>query len=1234
MKNIFEKTYFYNKIVDKSQLKYLITWAFRNYGIARAANMADKLKDLGFHYATKAGISLSIEDLRIPPTKQNLLNSTHQTIKDVDIKYRRGEITIVERFQKVIDTWNYASETLKKQVVHYFKNTDPLNSIYMMAFSGARANISQVRQLVGMRGLMADPQGQIIDLPISSNFREGLTVTDYFISSYGARKGLVDTALRTADSGYLTRRLVDVAQDVIVQEYDCKTSKGILIEPMIDRQKTLIDFDQALLGRVLAEDVRHPVSNDLLAKFGQSIDPNLAQVIIKSGLRKILVRSPLTCDSIKSVCQLCYGWNLAHGKMVDLGEAIGIIAAQSIGEPGTQLTMRTFHTGGVFTGELTQNLISPINGRIYYDSNMLSSHTRTKHGDWAMLVNADSRVTIFNKDQKIDFDIPKESLILLSDKSKIEKGQILAEYPISNRSITERAQKALIADFSGSVYLTDSQAYHRFNSSSNSINSSDGKIAWILAGQVYDLPNDARLEVDNHQILLENHLLARTEIVANYTGRLHFVPSKNKSFSKILLITASKLFTNVKLIPSYSNNYRYNVIQVANKDNFFLKINPYKKISNNQIIADLISSVYKTKTGGIIKYLDISLQKNHDICDQEDQQDSYHIRGSGYILWIPEETHEINKDASLLLVSHGQFVEAGTEIIKNIFVNNSGVLEIIQRDGIIREIVVKPGYLYPMNEMNLSQDYTKSRGFLRPGETMMSKFTTEKLIYWESFQVNNEFFLLIRPVIIYSVPPKIISLDFSNDSFGLDMIDIVLVRKTYFRDGERIKSVFGVNLITTHLVLKLKNDALYLNCSMYFEPSSSGASSYLVKFIVADLITIKELNLPNVKDIYSKTIFLIQDNQIVQKNSTIAQIDIFSAIEGQIAYIDNVSSINRRILVITPSNTRIISIDNSQSIFVKINDWIYEGDLIATNVTSYYSGQVISVRDNQITLRIGQPYLISPGSFLHVGHQALVQRGENIATLIFERIKTGDIVQGLPRIEEILEARKKSDNSFNPHDILDNRFRFYLNQGLNIYDSTRLSFLDIQLLLVKEVQLVYQSQGVDISDKHIEVIVRQMTSKIKIEAGGETDYLPGEIVELQKVQSVNQSLVLINKIQATYRPILLGITKASLNTDSFISAASFQETTKVLTDAAISGKLDWLKGLKENVIIGRLIPAGTGFNVHTGSKLFDNNINYENSNFNVSSQDIISDIDHDIPFEDIIVDDRMIHDYNLNSDNN
>nr|QJH88283.1 RNA polymerase beta'' subunit [Pterocladia lucida] len=1207
---------FSNKIIDKSQLKRLIIWAFRNYGIARAANMADRLKDLGFHYATKAGISLSLEDLRIPPTKQKLLDQTINSIKETDHLYKRGQITIVERFQRVIDTWNNASEDLKQEVIKYFKDTDPLNSIYMMAFSGARANISQVRQLVGMRGLMADPQGQIIDLPISSNFREGLTITDYFISSYGARKGLVDTALRTADSGYLTRRLVDVAQDIIVRDLDCKTTNGILIEDMIDSGKICISLDQALLGRILAEDIYCPISGNLIASCGQELNPVLVDYIINFSIKKVLVKSPLTCQAYRSVCQSCYGWNLAHGKIVDLGEAVGIIAAQSIGEPGTQLTMRTFHTGGVFTGQLAETIISPKDALIEYPENCQLSAARTRHGNHAIVVDSDCQLKLFSSDHNI-FLIPltKGTLIFVENKSYVKEGDPIAQYPSGNRLITERAQKAIFADFSGIVHLTNLEL-EKIKDKENYLTSAQTSgIIWILSGKVYDVPQHAQLMISCGQVVRENDLIARTRIVSRYDGLVRLKNTFNSNVNQqIPVITSSKTLMNAKVRLDKQNNSRY-IFQTDKNEKFILRISSNEKIINHQIIADLSSDLYITKTGGIIKYLDLSIIK-----DKNNNKDYYNVFGSGYILWIAEETHEVNKDISLLLVKHGDFIEAGTEIIKNVFASNSGVLEIRHKDGIVREIIIKPGKIYNITLEEIQPPLKKNRGFLRPGEVLINTIKVDKLTYWESIESQNHYSILVRPVSVYSIPNRNIAFQVSDDSFATDIFNLELLRKTPFKDGERVKSVAGVNLISTHLVANIKDEVSSLDCFVELKKDINCKDSFLLNFLTVDFLNFKDVDSSDYQDLHITTRLLIENNQYVTSGSVIAQTEIFCPNESSIISIQNSPSSENRVLMMSQLDTRIFAIDNYQSIKVRINDWVYAGDEIATDVITSNSGKIISIRDNQIKMQIGQPYLISDGSLIHVNHNSLVQRGENIATLIFERAKIGDIIQGLPRIEEILEARKKSDNSLNPHFILESKFRVFLNQGLSLNDATRLSLLEVQLSLVKEVQLVYQAQGVDIADKHIEIIVKQMTSKVKIENSGATGYLPGEMVELQQIESVNRSLSVLNKEPASYYPVLLGITKASLNTESFISAASFQETTKVLTEAAISGKLDWLRGLKENVIIGRLIPAGTGFNIYNNPLVKDSS--YLSSHRLNSQKNNYSMVSSETDFEDIILDDR------------
>ncbi|HHW54492.1 MAG: DNA-directed RNA polymerase subunit beta' [bacterium] len=341
------------RIADKKILGDLIAQCYRTYGVARTAKLIDDIKALGFRYATQAGITISIADIKIPQAKADILREAEDEVALLEKQYRRGLITNEEHYQQVIDVWNKATEEVTEALK---KEMDHTNPVYMMAISGARGNIQQIRQLAGMRGLMADPSGRIIDLPIKANFREGLTVLEYFISTHGARKGLADTALRTADSGYLTRRLVDVAQDVIVREEDCGTTQGVVVKAMKDGQEIIQELAERIVGRIACEDIRHPETGDILVEAGQEIREEDADAIEAAGIEAVKIRSVFTCRSRHGICARCYGRNLATGKMVDVGEAIGIIAAQSIGEPGTQLTMRTFHTGGVAGEDITQGL--------------------------------------------------------------------------------------------------------------------------------------------------------------------------------------------------------------------------------------------------------------------------------------------------------------------------------------------------------------------------------------------------------------------------------------------------------------------------------------------------------------------------------------------------------------------------------------------------------------------------------------------------------------------------------------------------------------------------------------------------------------------------------------------------------------------------------------------------------------------------------------------------------------
>jgi DNA-directed RNA polymerase subunit beta' len=344
---------FKNQTFDRKTLRALVSECFRLYGSEVTARVVNEIKRVGFAFATRAGITISAFDIQTPKEKAALIGKAEKEVEEVDSQYKRGLITEDERYSKTVELWTRATDQVTAATMRSF---DRFSSVYMMAESGAKGNVQQIRQLAGMRGLMADPTGRIIDLPIKANFSEGLAVLEYFISTHGARKGLADTALRTADSGYLTRRLVDVAQDVIVRTEDCGTTSGIVVSDISQERAITEPLIERIAGRVTAQDVVDPQSGEILVKAGQEITDPVAERIIQQGIRQVRVRSVLTCQAKEGVCRQCYGRNLASGKVVEIGEAVGVIAAQSIGEPGTQLTMRTFHTGGVAGTDITQGL--------------------------------------------------------------------------------------------------------------------------------------------------------------------------------------------------------------------------------------------------------------------------------------------------------------------------------------------------------------------------------------------------------------------------------------------------------------------------------------------------------------------------------------------------------------------------------------------------------------------------------------------------------------------------------------------------------------------------------------------------------------------------------------------------------------------------------------------------------------------------------------------------------------
>jgi DNA-directed RNA polymerase subunit beta' len=755
---------FVNDTMEKSKLSKVIAECYKKFGHDHVVNLLDELKRLGFEQATLAGISIAVDDLVIPKEKVTCINKAKQDVKGVEEQYRKGLITVGERYNKIIDIWTHATDRVSDLI---FEELDPFNSIFMMAHSGARGSKQQIRQLAGMRGLMAKPSGEIIETPIIANFREGLTVLEYFISSHGARKGLADTALKTADAGYLTRRLVDVAQDVIISEEDCGTLNGILISAIIEGDDVVVSLKERIIGRVALDNIVDIITDTTVVEAGQEISEEMADKIEQAGIEKIRIRSVLTCESKRGVCVRCYGRNLATGKIVELGEAVGIIAAQSIGEPGTQLTMRTFHIGGTASRIIEQSFI-------------------------------ESRFAGMLKYQNLKI-------------VEIAEG---AEWIVLNRN--------------GQVSIVDESGRE-----------------------------------------LEKHVVPQGAILKVADGK------------------------KVK------------------KGEAFVKWDPY-------------TSPILTELGGNVKYEDIK----------------------------EEITMREELDIST---------------------------------GLVNKVIME------------------SKGDLHPQLLILNK---DKEV-----------------LAIYPVPQ------------GAHIV---------VDDGEAIKA--GDVLAKTPRVITKTKDI-------------TGG-------------------LPRVAELFEAR--RPKDPAIISEIDGL--IEFGEAKKGQ-----------RRVIVKSSTGMK-------------------------------------------------KEYLIPHGKHLNV------YKGDRVIS--GEQLVDGPIV-----LQDILRVSGEKK---------------------------------LQEYLVNEVQEVYRLQGVKINDKHIEVIVRQMLKKVKIEDSGDTEFLVGQQVDKVKFREENQRVHKKKDKPASATPLLLGITKASLSTESFISAASFQETTRVLTDAAASGKKDLLLGLKENVIMGHLIPAGTGFKSHRNIALVHN----------------------------------------------
>jgi DNA-directed RNA polymerase subunit beta' len=773
-----------NRVMDKKSISRLINGAYRSVGLKDTVVFADRLMYTGFAYATRAGVSIGVDDMEVPPEKRQILEQAEITVKEIESQYASGLVTNGERYNKVVDVWSTTNEQVAKAMMDRL-GTDlvqdiegkevrqqSFNSIYMMADSGARGSAAQIRQLAGMRGLMAKPDGSIIETPITANFREGLDVLQYFISTHGARKGLADTALKTANSGYLTRRLVDVAQDLVVTEEDCGTEGGLVITPLIEGGDVVEPLRERVLGRTAAVDLVRPSTDELVAAGGALLDETLVDRLEELGIDEVKVRSPITCETRYGVCASCYGRDLARGHRVNIGEAVGVVAAQSIGEPGTQLTMRTFHIGGA----------------------------------------ASRAAAVSNVQIKAAGSIRLHNIKL----------------------VTNSAGKYVAVSRSGEIAVQDEHGRER---------------------ERYKVPYGA-------------------------------------------------------------------VIDVGEAD----------KVNGGQFVANWDPHTHPiiTEVAGRIAFKDV-------------------IEGVS----VEQHTDEVTGLTSIV------------------------VLEPKQRSAAAKD--------------------------MRPTVRLLD--AEGKELHLAGTQIPAQ----------YPLPPGA----------------VITVR-----DGAEV----GVGDVLARL------------------PQESSKTRDITGGLprVADLFEARKPKEPAVLAEVSGTVSFGKDTKGKQR------------------------------LIITDAD--------------------------------------------------GEQY------------ETLIPKWRHVTVFEGEHVEKGEVIV---------------DGALNPHDIL--RLR-----GISAVAN----------YVINEVQDVYRLQGVKINDKHIEVIVRQMLRKGEVNGSGDTPLLKGEQLDRARILEENERAIADDGLPATWDPILLGITKASLSTESFISAASFQETTRVLTEASVSGKQDELRGLKENVIVGRLIPAGTGLAYH------------------------------------------------------
>lgn len=1335
---------FHNKAIDGTAMKRFISRLIDHFGMAYTSHILDQVKTLGFQQATATSISLGIDDLLTIPSKGWLVQDAEQQSLILEKHHHYGNVHAVEKLRQSIEIWYATSEYLRQEMNPNFRMTDPFNPVHIMSFSGARGNASQVHQLVGMRGLMSDPQGQMIDLPIQSNLREGLSLTEYIISCYGARKGVVDTAVRTSDAGYLTRRLVEVVQHIVVRRTDCGTVRGISVSPRNGMIPERI-FIQTLIGRVLADDIY--MGPRCIATRNQDIGIGLINRFITFRAQPISIRTPFTCRSISWICRLCYGRSPTHGDLVELGEAVGIIAGQSIGEPGTQLTLRTFHTGGVFTGGTAEHVRAPSNGKIKFNENLVHP-TRTRHGHPAFLCSIDLYVTIESEDIIHNVNIPSKSFLLVQNDQYVESEQVIAEIRAGTSAFNfkERVRKHIYSDSEGEMHWS-TDVYHAPEFTYGNIHLlPKTSHLWILSGgpcksslapfslhKDQDQTNAHSLSVKRisnpsltndqvrHKFFSSDFSGKKKDRIPDYselnrivcTGHYNLIyPSILHDNSDLL----AKRRRNRFIIPLHSIQEREKELMPPSGISIEIPINGIFR--RKSILAYFDDPRYRRKGSGITKYgtIDVhSFVKKEDLIEYRGVKEfrpKYQMKVDRFF-FIPEEVHLLPGSSSIM-VRNNSIIGIDTQITLNTRSRVGGLVRVERKKKRI-ELKIFSGDLHFPGE---TDKISRHSGILiPPGIGKKNSKASKNWIYVQRITpTKKKYFVLVRPVVTYEItdginlatlfPPDLLqerdnvqlqvvnyilygngkpirgisntsiqlvrtclvlnwdqekkssSIEEARASFveirtnGLirDFLRIDLVKSsisytgkrkdpsssglisdngsdrtninpfssTFFYSKAKIQQSLNQNQGTIHTLLNRNKECQSLiilsssNCSR-MGPFNDVKSSNVIKESIKKNPPMPIRNSLGPLGIAFKIAnfylfyYLITYNQILVTNYL--QLDnlkqIFQVIKyylmdenGKIYNPDPCSNI-----ILNPFNLNWYFLHpnycEKTSTKMSLGQFICENVCIVKNGPHLKSGQVLIVQVDSVVIRSAKPYLATPGATVHGHYGEIFYEGDTLVTFIYEKSRSGDITQGLPKVEQVLEVRSIDSISMN----LENRVEGWNERITRILGipwvfliGAELTIVQSRISLVNKIQKVYRSQGVQIHNRHIEIIVRQITAKVLVSEDGMSNvFSPGELIGLLRVERMGRAL----EEAICYRAILLGITRASLNTQSFISEASFQETARVLAKAALRGRIDWLKGLKENVVLGGMIPVGTGFKGLMPPSRQHNNIPLETKNKNL-----------------------------------